>query len=88
MKTREFGYHINDIPKGKLGEISKIQEEFLEFLDANEQKCKVLELIELSDLLGAIEIYLKEKYDGKITISDLFEMAKITQRAFRNGDRD
>jgi len=84
----EKGYHLKEIPKGTVGSVSKIEEEFLEFLDAHEQKCKVIELTELSDLMGSIDLYLEREYNGTVKIEDLFKMAKITQRAFRNGDRN
>lgn len=47
------GYHIKFIKKGVLGQFSKIDEEFNEFIDSHEQNSFVMELIELSDLIGA-----------------------------------
>lgn len=78
------GYHTVDIPKGELGEVSKIREEFLEFENAAYQDCPVMELVELSDLYGAIEAYV-EKYN--LTMSDLKTFSDITKRAFANGRR-
>jgi hypothetical protein len=57
-----MSYHLKEIPKGILGEFSKIEEEFLEFLDAIDQDNILMALIELSDMLGAIEYY-REKYN-------------------------
>ena len=54
------GYHLKNIPRGEIGKFSKIEEEFLEFLDAVEQKSTVMALVELSDLVGSIKYYLKE----------------------------
>lgn len=51
------GYHLKPIFKGILGEFSKIEEEFNEFIDAHEQSCALMGLIELSDLLGSIKHY-------------------------------
>lgn len=51
------GYHLKEIPRGTLGEFSKIQEEFNEFIDAHEQKCKLMELLELSDLVGCVKLF-------------------------------
>ena len=34
------GYHITEIKKGELGEISKLQEELDELKDAHAQQCK------------------------------------------------
>lgn len=80
-----MGYHIRDIPKGKLGELSKIFEEYSEFYDATIQKAKVLEICELCDLLGAIEAYTTSKYN--LTIEDLKQMADLTKKAFLEGSR-
>ena len=44
-----------------------------------------MELVELSDLLGAIESYTKKHYN--ISLDDLIKMKDITQRAFINGRR-
>jgi hypothetical protein len=82
----ENGYHINEIPRGEIGEISKIIEEALELQDAYEQKIKIMQLIELSDLYGAIECYL-EKYHPNLTMEDVAKMSHVTKRAFRNGRR-
>jgi len=57
-----FGYHTKEIPKGELGEFSKIQEEYEEFLDALAQDNPIMALVELCDLYGAIKAY-KEKYE-------------------------
>lgn len=54
------GYHIRKINKGVLGEISKIQEEYEEVLDAIEQGSVIMELIEISDLYGAFEAYTEK----------------------------
>jgi hypothetical protein len=35
-----MSYHLVEIPKGEIGEFSKIKEEFLEFEDAHNQKNK------------------------------------------------
>lgn len=80
----KHGYHITNIPKGILGERDKIQEEYLEWLDACKQDCIIMELVELSDLLGAIDHYVK-KYN--LTLDDLIKMRDITTRAFENGRR-
>lgn len=79
-----MSYHIKKIPKGVLGEFSKIEEEFLEAKDALNQDVSMMVLIELSDMLGAMEHYLK-KYN--MTIEDLKKMNHVTQRAFSSGRR-
>lgn len=81
-----MGYHLKDIKKGKIGEASKIREEMEEFIDALDQNCKVMALVELSDIIGSVEHYL-EKHHPSITIDDLVKMAGITRRAFEDGTR-
>lgn len=78
------GYHLQNIPKGKLGEFSKIKEEFLEAEDAFNQNNTVMVLLELSDLIGTIEAYAK-KYN--ISLNDLIIMKNATIRAFKSGKR-
>ncbi|AUS02889.1 hypothetical protein NVP2275O_308 [Vibrio phage 2.275.O._10N.286.54.E11] len=80
------GYHVTLIDKGSLGELSKILEEINEAIDAEKQGCKIMTLIELSDMIGATKRYL-EKHHPDITLDDLLTMADITRRAFENGHR-
>lgn len=68
-----------------MGEFSKIVEEFHELEDAHEQRIKVLEICELCDLVGAIDLYVREKYD--MTLADLNKMANKTAEAFKEGTR-
>ncbi len=85
-KKKKFGYHVRDIPKGKVGEPSKIIEEAYEILDAHEQGVKVMTQVEMSDLYGALDRY-REKYHSELTMKDLHAMYKVTRRAFDNGKR-
>ncbi len=80
------GYHLREIPKGELGELSKVYEEVEEIRDAEVQGCSVMVLLELSDLLGSIQLYL-EKHHSSISMQDLLKMSEVTQRAFRTGGR-
>ncbi len=82
----KLGYHVTKIERGEIGEISKIREEFEEFLDATKQDVAVMQLVELSDLLGAIEAWL-EKYHPNVTLNQLARMKDLTRRAFKNGYR-
>ncbi len=84
--VQDPGYHTVQIPKGELGELSKIHEELLELADAAAQGVKIMELVELSDLLGAIDAYLATHHPGT-TIDDLAAMSAVTARAFRAGRR-
>lgn len=80
------GYHTKPIAKGVLGEPSKIAEEHEEFQDAVAQGVKIMALVELSDLVGAIRAYLTEHHPG-MTLDDLDAMRHVTERAFKNGRR-
>ncbi len=82
-----MGYHTIEIPRGTYGEISKVVEETTELVDAESQKNKVMVLIELSDIIGAIDGYLENKYNGSVSLEDLIIMAKATKRAFQSGER-
>ena len=77
-------YHINDIPKGELGKISKIEEELAELKDAEKQNSKIMIMVELSDLYGAIEEYC---LNNNLTMNDLKIFSDITKKAFNNGRR-
>lgn len=80
------GYHIADIPKGELGEPSKIVEEALELRDAHNQGSSIMSAVELSDLHGAITAY-KNRYHPHLTFYEIEKMCQITERAFTNGRR-
>ncbi len=84
--SRAIGYHIKQIPKGELGEANKIMEEVFELMDAEEQGVKIMQLIELSDCVGAIELYIQKYFPG-IELTDLCKMAEVTKRAFVSGAR-
>ena len=79
------GYHLREIPKGVLGEFSKIKEEFTELEDAHEQDSKVLEICELTDLIGAIRYYAGNKFN--LSLEDLIRFSMQTEQAFKNGKR-
>lgn len=79
------GYHNREIVRGVYGEFSKIREEFEEFDDAVEQNNILMSLVELSDLIGAIEGYAV-KYG--ISLDDLIIMKNATKRAFEDGTRN
>jgi phosphoribosyl-ATP pyrophosphohydrolase len=85
LTAKIMGYHRRKIPKGKLGEASKITEEYQEMLDGLEQGNKVLVICELADMLGAIEAYALKTFN--LTLEDLHKMSKATARAFKKGDR-
>lgn len=66
------GYHLNEIKRGKFGERSKILEEMLEVEDAHTQGNAIMLLLEMSDLVGAIQGYLATH---RLTLADLKEYA-------------
>lgn len=79
-----MGYHIREIKKGVLGTSSKIREELDELEDALEQGVKIMVLVEMADLYGALEAMAETL---GITIGDLKDMSNITKRAFSDGSR-
>jgi len=79
-----MGYHIKAIPKGKFGEFSKIEEEFLEAKDSLDQNNPIMLMMELSDMIGAIEAFAKKH---NMTLNDLLKMKETTHRAFEDGTR-
>jgi hypothetical protein len=78
----KHGYHIAVIEKGTLGDISKIQEELDELKDARQQGVKIMELVELSDLIGAVEAYLAKNHP-ETTLTDLIAMSTVTHWRIR-----
>lgn len=85
MGDKKPGYHWKNIPKGTVGQFSKITEEFHEALDAWNQGSKIMIALELSDLYGAMESYVETELN--LTMRDLETMSEITRRAFENGER-
>lgn len=79
------GYHLSQIPRGVLGEFSKIEEEFRELEDSIKQKNKILSICELADLIGAIELFA-ENYS--LSLKDILKMKDCTKEAFLCGDRE
>lgn len=80
-----MSYHKNEIPKGVVGQFSKIQEEYLELEDAYQQGDKILQLCELSDLIGAIDLYTKTVFN--MSLSDLISFSNKTMDAFKENKR-
>jgi hypothetical protein len=87
MRDNHYGYHTNPIPKGVLGQFSKIKEEFNELEDAATQDIKLLILNELADLYGAMESYLERLTRYSINMDDIKEMSNLTKKAFQDGYR-
>lgn len=81
LKGQKPGYHLREIPKGVVGEASKILEEAAEFAEALEQGAKLMAIIELSDMRGAVEAYLKNYHDG-VTLQELERAPALRQLGY------
>ncbi len=80
-----MGYHLREIaPKGAYGEPSKIHEELDELEEALEQDNRILALVELSDIYGALEAVAERLGTN---MADLQKMSAATKRAFKDGSR-
>jgi len=79
-----MGYHKTKIVKGELGLISKVQEEIDEYKDAIEQDNKIMAMLELSDIYGALEEVATK---NNLSMSDLKTMSDATKSAFKDGSR-
>jgi len=84
--NKKHGYHISKIKRGVYGTSSKLLEEVHEIMDAEEQNCKIMTLVELADLYAAMAGYIEQNFPT-FTMEDIASMSDITQRAFRNGYR-
>jgi hypothetical protein len=80
------GYHSTEIPKGTVGQSSKILEEVLELLDAEKQNNRIMALCELSDIYGAMQQYLNANYK-ELSMAEVARMSSATTGAFKNGKR-
>lgn len=80
-----MSYHKSKIEKGVYGHFSKIKEEFQELQDAIDQQDKILTLVELSDLIGAIEGFVE--FELKMSLNDLLKFKELTKHAFTSGHR-
>jgi len=79
------GYHIRQIVTvGEFGTTSKIREEVEELEEALEQDNKILALVELSDIYGALEGVAESL---GVTMYDVKKMAEATRRSFESGER-
>lgn len=80
--NKEYSFHNRKIKKGIYGEFSKIEEELDEAKEALEQGNKLMFLIELSDIIGAIEGVIEHhgldlndliKFSNKVKESKTYE---------------
>lgn len=80
------GYHETPIKKGHYGDLDKVYEEIDELKDAENQGNRLMVLMELSDVMGAIRGFL-ERHHPEMHLTDLIIMADATRRAFVTGAR-
>lgn len=78
MEKTNTGYHLKQIKKGVLGELSKIEEELEELKDSELQGIKIMSLIELSDLYGAIEFFVQDKFN--LEMDDLKKFSDLNKK--------
>jgi len=74
-------YHEVEIPKGEYGELSKVQEELLEAMDADKRGHDIMLLIELSDLVGAVAGVAEKRFG--FSIEQLVKFAKLRSSVAR-----
>lgn len=80
-----MSYHLRPIIiKGKYGDLSKVYEELDELAESLEQNNRILALVELSDLYGAIEALAETLGTNIIEIA---KMSDATKRSFKSGER-
>jgi hypothetical protein len=79
------GFHVSKIKKGVYGELSKIQEELDEAVDASLRGHDLMLIIELSDIIGAVEgVSLKYGF----TVEQLLKFARLRTEVIKNELRD
>ena len=89
-RIRQGLYHVTtpgkqDTSADRYLVASKIREEYQELKDANKQGDKVLQICELTDLIGAIESYSMNQFN--LSIEDLKKFSDKTKQAFQEGKR-
>lgn len=74
------GYHLATINKGVLGELSKVREEVEEAMDAQAQGVKIMLLVELSDMIGAMKAVAEKNQLKFSDIIAIYEGLAQTQK--------
>jgi phosphoribosyl-ATP pyrophosphohydrolase len=75
-------WHKRVIIQGKLGELSKVEEELEEAFDAEERGQTLMLLFELSDIIGACGL-VAAKYG--LSLDDLVKFSKLRSEVAKNG---
>lgn len=71
-----ISFHKDLIDKGIYGELSKITEELQEAYDAQTQGHKLMLLLELADIVGAVEGVLCKSYKD-FSLEDLIKFQRL-----------
>lgn len=80
-----MSYHLREIkPQGVYGQISKVYEELDEYEESLEQNNRIMALVELSDVYGALEAVV---HGHGFDMKDIETMSQATKRAFQVGAR-
>lgn len=79
--NKGFSWHNRKIKKGEYGEVSKVEEELDEAKEALEQGNRLMFLIELSDIVGAVEGII-EKYG--LSLEDLIKFSDKVKESKKN----
>ena len=73
-------FHVMPVRRGTYGELSKVQEELDEALDAETRGQKLLLMIELSDIIGAVA-GVAERHG--YSLDDLIQFSELRRNVFR-----
>ena len=79
-----MSYHKLKIHKHAINSPYKLQEEFLEYIDAISTGNKIMAVQELADIYGALE---NEANKFKLNMNDLKVMSDLTKKVFKEGVR-
>lgn len=79
-----MSYHQLKIHKHAINSPYKLQEEFLEYIDAISTGNKIMAVQELADIYGALE---NEANKFKLNMNDLKVMSDLTKKVFKEGVR-
>lgn len=81
-----MGYHLREIKtKGIYGQVSKVYEELDEYEESLEQGNRIMAILELSDVYGALEALV---IHHGFNMQDIVRMSCATKRAFQDGTRE
>lgn len=85
VKHKKSYFHVHPIRSGVYGELSKVQEELDEAVDAETRGQEILLLIELSDIIGAVA-GVAERHGH--TLESLIQFSELRRSVFRQESED